>query len=73
MWKSGINYAPEPKYLNGIGENRRKWDNGFRQGNRIYSMYVSATCLMAQPLGNHSGYTCLYLMRKGDINEQCSK
>ena len=60
-----VNLAKEknckvPILVGGVGE--KDFGNTYRQGNRIYSSNANAiaVCLLAQPVGNAGGWTCLY-------------
>ena len=53
-----------PILVGGIGE--KNFGNHYRQGNRIYSSNAIATCLLAQPVGNAGGWTCLYTVEVKD-------
>lgn len=53
-----------PILVGGIGE--KNFGNHYRQGNRIYSSNALAVCLLAQPVGNVGGWTCLYTVEVKD-------
>ncbi len=53
-----------PICVGGIGE--KDFGNTYRQGNRIYSFNAIAVCLLAQPVGNAGGWTCLYTVETKD-------
>lgn len=53
-----------PICVGGIGE--KDFGNTYRQGNRIYSSNAIAVCLLAQPVGNAGGWTCLYTVEVRD-------
>ncbi|MBR4396225.1 MAG: DNA cytosine methyltransferase [Methanobrevibacter sp.] len=54
----------EIKILGGLGE---KWGNTYRQGNRVYDSEGLAATLTAEPLGNHDGYSSLYLIKENEM------
>ena len=53
-----------PILVGGIGE--KNFGNHYRQGNKIYSSNAIAVCLLAQPVGNAGGRTCLYTVEVKD-------
>lgn len=53
-----------PILVGGVGE--KDFGNTYRQGNRIYSSNAIAVCLLAQPVGNAGGWTCLYTVETKD-------
>lgn len=53
-----------PILVGGIGE--KNFGNHYRQGNWIYRSNAIATCLLAQPVGNAGGWTCLYTVEVKD-------
>lgn len=53
-----------PILVGGVGE--KDFGNTYRQGNRIYSSNAIAVCLLAQPVGNAGGWTCLYTVEVKD-------
>lgn len=64
-----VNLAKEknckvPILVGGVGE--KDFGNTYRQGNRIYSSNAIAVCLLAQPVGNAGGWTCLYAVETKD-------
>ena len=55
-----------PAMAGGIGE--KTYGDTYRQGNRIYSSNAIAVCLLAQPVGNADGWTCLYTV---EVKDKC--
>jgi len=48
--------------LGGIGE--KNFGNSYRQGNRVYSSNGVAVTLLASPVGNAGGFSCLYIVEE---------
>lgn len=46
--------------LGGIGE--KNFGNSYRRGNRVYSSEGVAVTLLASPVGNTGGFSCLYMV-----------
>lgn len=53
-----------PDMVGGVRE--KTYGDTYRQGNRIYSSNAIAVCLLAQPVGNVGGWTCLYTVEVKD-------
>jgi len=48
--------------LGGIGE--KNFGNSYRQGNRVYSSDGVVVTLLASPVGNTGGFSCLYFIKE---------
>ena len=51
----------KPVLVGGLG--KINFGKQYRQGNRVYDSREIAMCLTAQPLGNASGYSYLYVVK----------
>ena len=54
----------KPILLGGLGE--INFGKQYRQGNRVYSSEHIAMAVLAEPVGNMSGYSYLYLVEVKD-------